>query len=81
MNTTENHYVATLYLTALIFSLTVHEFKERAVATDYEYTMTKFLIQLPLPNKFWGFVYKGLVVCTRNRSLMENMDKEPTITK
>ena len=38
-------------------------------------------IQLPLPNNFLAFEYKGLVFCGNNGWLMENMDKEPTVPK
>ena len=38
-------------------------------------------IQIPIPNKYLGFAYKGLVFCRNNGSLMKNIDKGLTVTK
>ena len=38
-------------------------------------------IQIPLPNKYLGVGYKGLVFCRNNGWIMENMDKELTVPK
>ena len=38
-------------------------------------------IQIPIPNKYLGFGYKGLVFCRNNGGLMENMDKGLTVPK
>ena len=45
--------------------------------TDYGHTMAKF----PMPNKYFGFGYKGLVFCRSNGWLMENKKKKPTVPK
>ena len=34
--------------------------------TDYGHTKLKSLIQIPIPNKYLGFGYEGLVVFCRN---------------
>ena len=38
-------------------------------------------IQIPIPNKYLGVGYKGLVLCWNNGWLMENMDKGLTVSK
>ena len=38
-------------------------------------------IQIPLPNKYLGVGYKGLVFYRNNGWIMENMDKELTVPK
>ena len=38
-------------------------------------------IQIPIPNKYLGFGYKGLVFCRNNSWLMKNMDKGLTVPK
>ena len=45
--------------------------------TDYGHTKAKFIIpqiQIPIPNEYLGCGYKGLVFCSNNGWLMENMD-------
>ena len=37
--------------------------------------------QIPIPNKYLEFGYKGLVFCRNNGWLMENMDKGLTVPK
>ena len=52
--------------------------------TDYGHTMAKFFaakIQIPMPNKYLRFGYKGLVFYRNNGWLMENMDKGLTVPK
>ena len=64
--------------------LVVLKWPRKVLYTDYGHTMTKFFpaqIQLPLPNEFLGFGYKGLVFCGNNGWLMENMDKGLTAPK
>ena len=39
------------------------------------------LIQIPIPYKYLGFGYKGLVFCRNNGWLMKNMDKGLTVPK
>jgi hypothetical protein len=38
-------------------------------------------IQIPIPNKYLGCGYKGLVFCRNNGCEMENMDKGLTVPK
>ena len=38
-------------------------------------------MQIPTPNEYLGFGYKGLVFCRNNDWLMENMDKELTVAQ
>ena len=49
-----------------------------ARTTDKRWLNPWFLaaqIQIPVPNKYLGFGYKGLVFCRNNGWLMKNMDK------
>ena len=39
------------------------------------------MVQIPIPNKYLGFGYKGLVFCRNSGWLMENMDKATHSTK
>ena len=55
----------------------------RTRTTDTRRLNLKFFeaqIQIPLPNKYLGVGYKGLV-CRNNGWIMENMDKELTVPK
>jgi hypothetical protein len=38
-------------------------------------------IQIPIPNKYLGCGYKGLVFCRNNACIIENMDKGLTVPK
>ena len=53
-------------------------------ATDYGYTMdnpyfVETQIQIPIPNKYLAWGYKGLVFCRNNGWLIENMDMGITV--
>ena len=54
--------------------------------TEYGHTKAKSLIlctqiQIPIPNKYLGCWYKGLVFCRNNGWIMESMDKGLTVPK
>ena len=49
--------------------------------TDYGHMRAKSLVQIPIPNKYLGLGYKGLVFCRNNGWLMKNMDKGLTVPK
>jgi hypothetical protein len=43
--------------------------------------MAKSQIQIPIPNKYFGFGHKGLGFCRNNDRIMENIDKGLTVPK
>ena len=69
-----------LLLRVTFFSYALHFSRN----TDTRRLDLKFFvaqIQIPLPNKYLGVGYKGLVFCRNNGWIMENMDKELTVPK